>query len=172
MLRDVLAWGDLGGRDQYSFKKPNPNLKNSTDTNSDPASSGGTASPSTNKKKTNVMHKNRIPSVFKFGFSTKVTKTKAENIRERDESEALRKKHKLENCIINIDDDDIDFGGLGVGGDTVEDGDNVPFLALPPYDYRITRCFLSNHLTSPADDSEKVWWGENLIGADVECEDL
>ena len=31
---------------------------------------------------------------------------------------------------------------------------------------------MSNHLTSPADDSEKVCWGENLIGADVECEDL
>ena len=45
-------------------------------------------------------------------------------------------------------------------------------LALPPYDYRISRCFLSNNITSPADDSEKVCWGENLIGADVECEDL
>ena len=43
---------------------------------------------------------------------------------------------------------------------------------LPPYDYRIARCFLSNNLTSPADDSEKVCCGENLIGADVECEDL
>ena len=85
----------------------------------------------------NVMHKNRIPSVFKFGFSTKVTKTKADNIRERDEREALRKKQKLENFIINIDDDDIEFGGLGVGGDTVEDGDNVPLLEFPPSDYRI-----------------------------------
>ena len=46
MLRDELAWEDLGGRDQYSFKKPNPNLKNSTETNSDPASSGSTASSS------------------------------------------------------------------------------------------------------------------------------
>ena len=99
------------------------------------------------------MHKNRMPSVFKFGFSTKVTKKKAENIRERDKREALRKKHKLDNFIINIDDnDDIDFGGLGVVGDTVEDGDNVPLLALPPYDYRIARCFLSNNLTSPAND--------------------
>ena len=119
------------------------------------------------------MHKNRMPSVFKFGFSTKVTKKKAEKIRQRDEREALRKKQKLENCIINIDDDDdIDFGGLGVVGDTVQDGDNVPLLALPPYDYRIARCFLSNNITSPVDDSEKVCWGENLIGADVECEDL
>ena len=33
--------------------------------------------------------------------------------------EAVRKKQKLENCIINIYDDDIYFGGLGVGGDTV-----------------------------------------------------
>ena len=57
---------------------------------------------------------------FKFGFSTKVTKKKADNIRERDEREALRKKQKLENFIINIDDDDdIDFSGLGVGGDMV-----------------------------------------------------
>ena len=78
----------------------------------------------------------------------------------------------MDNCIINIDDDDIDFGGFGVGGDTVEDGDNVPLLAFPPSYYRIDRCFLSNNLTSPADDSEKVCWGENLIGADVECEDL
>ena len=31
---------------------------------------------------------------------------------------------------------------------------------------------MSNNLTSPADDSEKVCWGENLIGASVECEDL
>ena len=55
---------------------------------------------------------------FKFGFSTKVTKKKAEKIRERYEREALRKNQKLENCIINIyDDDDIDFGGLVVGGD-------------------------------------------------------
>ena len=137
MLQAELAWEDLGGRDQYSFKKPNPNLNNSTDTNSDPASSGSTASPSTNKKKTNVMHKNCMPSVFKFGFSTKVAKKKAENIRERDERAALRKKQNLENCIINIDDDDIDFGGLDVGGDTVEDGDNVPLLALPPSDYCI-----------------------------------
>ena len=83
------------------------------------------------------MHKNCMPSVFKFGFSTKVTKKKSENIRERDEREALRKKQKLDNCIINIDDDDIDFGGLGVGGDTVEDGDNVLLLALPPSDYCI-----------------------------------
>ena len=120
MLRAELAWEDLGVRDQYRFKKPNPNLNNSTETKSDPASSGSTASPSTNKKKTNVMHKNRMPSVFKFGFSTKVTKKKAEKIRERDERVALRKKQKLENCIINIDDDDdIDFGGLGVVGDTV-----------------------------------------------------
>ena len=77
MLRDELAWEDLVGRDQYSFKKPNPNLKNSTETNSDPASSSSTASTSTNKKKMNVMHKNCMPSVFKFGFSTRVTKTKA-----------------------------------------------------------------------------------------------
>ena len=61
-----------------------------------------------------------MPSVFNFGFSTKVTKKKAEKIGERDEREALRKNQKLENCIINIyDDDDIDFGGLGVVGDTV-----------------------------------------------------
>ena len=119
------------------------------------------------------MHKNRMPSVFKFGFSTKVTKKKTENIRERDKREALRKKQKLENCIINIDDDDdIDFGGLGVGGNTVQDGDNVPLLVLPPSDYCIARCFLSNNLTSPADDSEKVCWGENLIRNYVECEDL
>ena len=82
----------MGGRDQYSTKKPNPNLKNLTETNSDPARSGSTASPSTNKKKTNVMHKNRMPSVFKFGLSTKVTKKKAEKIRERYERKALRKK--------------------------------------------------------------------------------
>ena len=31
---------------------------------------------------------------------------------------------------------------------------------------------MSNNLPSPADDSEKVCWGENLLGADVECEDL
>ena len=85
------------------------------------------------------MHKNRMPSVFKFGFSTKVTNTKSEKIRERDEREAPRKKQKLENFIINIYDDDIEFGGLGVGGDTVEDGYNVPLLALPPSDYRISR---------------------------------
>ena len=77
MLRAELAWEDLGGRDQYSFKNSNPNLKNSTETNSDPSISGITASPSTDKKKTNVMHKNRMPSVFEFGFSVKVTKTKA-----------------------------------------------------------------------------------------------
>ena len=120
MLRAELAWEDLGGRDQYSFKKPNPNLKNLTETNSDPASSGSTASLSTNKKKNKGMHKNHMPYVFKFGLSTKVTKKKAENIRERDERETLRKKQKLDNCIINIDDDDdIDFGGLGLVGDTV-----------------------------------------------------
>ena len=51
MLRAELAWEDLGGRDQYSFNNPNPNLKNSTETNSDPASSCITASPSMNKKK-------------------------------------------------------------------------------------------------------------------------
>ena len=50
-----LAWEDLGGRDQYSFKNPNPNINNLTETNSDPARSGSTASPSPNKKKTNVM---------------------------------------------------------------------------------------------------------------------
>ena len=110
----------MGGRYHYSFKKPNPNLNNSTETNSDPASLGSTASPSTNKKKTNVMHKNCMPSVFKFGLSTKVTKKKAEKIRERYEREALRKNQKLDNCIINIyDGDEIDFGGLGVVGDTV-----------------------------------------------------
>ena len=66
------------------------------------------------------MHKNRMPSVVGLGFSTKVTKKEAENIRERDKRGALRKKQNLENCIINIDDDyDIDFGGLSVGGDTV-----------------------------------------------------
>ena len=31
---------------------------------------------------------------------------------------------------------------------------------------------MSNNLTSPADDLEKVCWGENLLGADVDCEDL
>ena len=90
MLRAELALEDLGGRDQYSFKKPNPNLKNSTETNSEPTSSSSTPSPSTNNKKMNVMNKNLMPSVFKFGFSAKVTKTKAENIRERDKREALR----------------------------------------------------------------------------------
>ena len=116
-----------------------------------------------NKKKTNVIHKNHMPSVFNFGLSTKVTKKKAEKIRERDERETLRKKQKLDNCIINIDDDDIDFGGLGVGGDTVEDGDNVPLLVLPQSDHHITRCFLSNNITSPANDSEKLCWGENIL---------
>ena len=43
MLLAELAWEDLGGRDHYSFKKPNPNLKNSTETNSDLARSGSTA---------------------------------------------------------------------------------------------------------------------------------
>ena len=43
---------------------------------------------------------------------------------------------------------------------------------LPPSDYCIARCFLSNNLTSPVDNSEKVCWGENLIGDDVEFEDL
>ena len=62
------------------------------------------------------MHNNRMPYIFKFGFSTKVTKKKEETIRERDKREALRKKQKLENCIINTDDDDIYFGRLGVGG--------------------------------------------------------
>ena len=38
-----------------------------------------------------------MPSIFKFGFSTKVTKKKEEKIRERYEREALRKKQKLEN---------------------------------------------------------------------------
>ena len=28
MLQAELAWEDLGGRDQYSFKKPNPNINN------------------------------------------------------------------------------------------------------------------------------------------------
>ena len=60
---------------------------------------------------------------------------------------------KFNIIIINIDDDGIDFGGLGVGGDMVEDGENVLFLALPPYDYRIDQCFLSNNLTSPGEDS-------------------
>ena len=62
--RSELAWEDLGGRDQYSFKKPKPNLNNSTKTNSDPARSDSTASPSTNKNKTNVIHKHRMPSIF------------------------------------------------------------------------------------------------------------
>ena len=84
MLWAELAWEYFGGRDQYSFKKPNQNLKNSTETNSDPARSGSTASPSTNKKKMNVMHKNLMPYVFKFGLSAKVTKKKSEKIRERD----------------------------------------------------------------------------------------
>ena len=77
MLRDELAWEDLGGRGQYSFNNPNPNLNNLTETKSDPTSSGSTASPSTNKNKTKLIHKNHMPSVFKFGFSTKVTKKKA-----------------------------------------------------------------------------------------------
>ena len=85
MMQAELAWEYLGGRYQYIFKKTNPNLNNLTEKNSDPASSDSTASPSTNKKKTNVMHKNRMPSIFRFGFSTKVIKTKAEKIRERDE---------------------------------------------------------------------------------------
>ena len=54
----------------------------------------------------------------------------------------------------------------------MDDGNNVTLLELPPYDYRIARCFLSNNLTSPANDSEKVCWGENLLRAYVECEDL
>ena len=58
MMQANISWEGLGGGDQYSFKKPNPNIKNLTETNSDPASSGSTASPSTNKKKTNVTHKN------------------------------------------------------------------------------------------------------------------
>ena len=31
---------------------------------------------------------------------------------------------------------------------------------------------MSNNITSPANDSEKVCWGENLLGVDVECEDI
>ena len=159
MLWAELAWEDSCERYQYSFKKPNPNLKNLTEASSYLVSSGSNASPSTNKEKINVVHKNRMPSAFKFGFFTEVTKTKAEKIRERDERGALRKNQKLENFIINIDDDDIDFGGLGVGGDTVEDGDNVPLLVLLPYDYCIARRFLSNNLTSPDNDSGNLCWG-------------
>ena len=43
---------------------------------------------------------------------------------------------------------------------------------LPPSDYCIARCFLSTNFTSPADDSEKVCWWENILRDDVECEDL
>ena len=59
-----------------------------------------------------------------------------------------------------------------MGGDTVEDGDNVPLLALPQSDYRIARYFLSNNLPSPANYSVKLCLGGNLLGADIECEDL
>ena len=31
---------------------------------------------------------------------------------------------------------------------------------------------MSNNLTSPAKYSENLCWGDNLLGADVECEDL
>ena len=31
---------------------------------------------------------------------------------------------------------------------------------------------MSNNITSPADDLEKVCWGGNILGADVEYEDL
>ena len=31
---------------------------------------------------------------------------------------------------------------------------------------------MSKNITSPADDSEKVCWGEDIIGVGVECEDL
>ena len=31
---------------------------------------------------------------------------------------------------------------------------------------------MSNNLPCPANDSEKVCWGGDLLGADVECEDL
>ena len=33
MLRAEIVWEDLGGRDQYSFKNPNPYLNNLTETN-------------------------------------------------------------------------------------------------------------------------------------------
>ena len=31
---------------------------------------------------------------------------------------------------------------------------------------------MSNNLTSPANDSENLCWGENLLKSDVECEEL
>ena len=43
---------------------------------------------------------------------------------------------------------------------------------LPSSDYCIDQCFLSNNITSSADNSENLCWGENLIGDGVECEDL
>ena len=61
---------------------------------------------------------------------------------------------------------------LGLRSDRVEDGDNVRLFEFPSSYYCITRCFLSNNLTSPANYSEKVCLGENLLGADIECEDL
>ena len=45
----------------------------------------------------------------------------------------------MPSLIVGYRPTNIDFVGLGVGGDTVEDGDNVPLLALPPYDYRIAQ---------------------------------
>ena len=45
-------------------------------------------------------------------------------------------------------------------------------LVLPLSDYCIDWYFLSNNLTSPANYSENICWGENLIGADVKCEYL
>ena len=44
---------------------------------------------------------------------------------------------EYEDLDINIDDNGIDFGGFVVGGNTVEDGDNVPLLVLPSSDYHI-----------------------------------
>ena len=120
MLHAKLAWEDLGVRDQYRFKKPNPNLNNSTKTNSDPPDLAALHHHHRTRRKLTSCIRIACHLFFKFGFSTKVTKNNAENIREKDKREALRKKQKLENCIINIDDDyDIDFGGLGVVGDTV-----------------------------------------------------
>ena len=147
-----LVWEDLGGRDQYIFNKPNPNLKNSIETKSDPASSGSTASPSTNKKKINVMHNNRMPSVFKFGFSTKVTSWRIVS-------------SIFMMMILNL--------VAWVWG--------VIWWRMTTM-YHCWRClhliiilldaFFSNNLTSPADDSEEGCGGENLLGDDVECEDL
>ena len=105
-----------------------------------------------------------------LGFSVKVIKTSEQKKEEKKDRERKRRaEEQMERGAELSDDEDVMVVDMMVDNDKDEDDDDVDdrkYPALPPSNWHLTRCALSQHLKDPVASDHKLAWDTSLLPPD------